>query len=412
MKKIVFAMLAALSVTGTGCSLETVDTSHVVWVKEPSMIFDRMQRAEGLETVPVYDGNQAICYVFADQTSAPESWTDGYKSGAVFVERYGKQGVMNFQGETLYPVSVNVFDIANTGILYTTYEKGMGFCALDNPDVYDGASGSGIVFEHDFRSVKKAKKVELNPVSGVMYAAAVRNGKTGLWNVLTKEFREYGFPEVKGHFAANLIENGTLGKAVIADADGHVYADCDEEISWKYYVNGYYLVGHGPYGLVKADTGERITDIRYDEILYYEDGYCPVRKGDKWGYLDTEGRLAVDCILEDASPLYNGKAYVKFNGFYGIMDLARTARHSIAVNKKTLTKGWTAWTKGRTGTATVLVENLNIRSGPGGDIVDGAEIGRTYEVYEQKEQGGYTWYRIDENAWLADNGSWVQYHKD
>ena len=58
------------------------------------------------------------------------------------------------------------------------------------------------------------------------------------------------------------------------------------------------------------------------------------------------------------------------------------------------------------GTVTVLVRELNVRSGPGTgyDIVTQASSGEEYDVYEISEDGTYTWYRIDEDRWVADAG--------
>ena len=58
---------------------------------------------------------------------------------------------------------------------------------------------------------------------------------------------------------------------------------------------------------------------------------------------------------------------------------------------------------------TVLVDNLNIRSGPGisSPIVGKAVNGKTYDASEKKNAYGYVWYCIGENEWIADSGSWV-----
>ena len=59
---------------------------------------------------------------------------------------------------------------------------------------------------------------------------------------------------------------------------------------------------------------------------------------------------------------------------------------------------------------TVLVDNLNIRSGSGisSPIVGKAVNGKTYAATEKKNAYGYTWYCIGENEWIADNGTWLR----
>ncbi len=66
------------------------------------------------------------------------------------------------------------------------------------------------------------------------------------------------------------------------------------------------------------------------------------------------------------------------------------------------------------GTAQVLVENLNMRSGPGQsfDKVGTASANTVYDVLEIQDAEGYTWYRVGEEEWFADNGNWVTFQKN
>lgn len=61
---------------------------------------------------------------------------------------------------------------------------------------------------------------------------------------------------------------------------------------------------------------------------------------------------------------------------------------------------------GTIGSLTVLVRQLNVRSGPGTGyaIVKTASAGEEYDVYDISESGSYTWYQIDEDQWVADSG--------
>ena len=64
--------------------------------------------------------------------------------------------------------------------------------------------------------------------------------------------------------------------------------------------------------------------------------------------------------------------------------------------------------------AEVKVENLNTRSIPS---TDGEKLGTVYPdnypVFEIKNDDKYTWYRISDNAWIADqNGEWGENTED
>ena len=62
------------------------------------------------------------------------------------------------------------------------------------------------------------------------------------------------------------------------------------------------------------------------------------------------------------------------------------------------------------GKVTVLTD-LNVRPMPStnGDPIDAVYYGQEFDVYEIQENGGYTWYRIGENRWIADNGTFLRY---
>ena len=57
-----------------------------------------------------------------------------------------------------------------------------------------------------------------------------------------------------------------------------------------------------------------------------------------------------------------------------------------------------------------LVE-LHIRKGPGlnYDVIRNLPYYSTITVYETSVADGYTWYRIDKNEWVANDGTWLEY---
>lgn len=75
--------------------------------------------------------------------------------------------------------------------------------------------------------------------------------------------------------------------------------------SGKCYSNGKYD---------KADNGNQ-------EINYFN-GYLPVCKGGKWGLIDVNGKEVVKCRFEDITSVYDGKAWAKQNGKWGVIRLA------------------------------------------------------------------------------------------
>ena len=62
---------------------------------------------------------------------------------------------------------------------------------------------------------------------------------------------------------------------------------------------------------------------------------------------------------------------------------------------------------------TDVIRKLNIRSSPTlelgeQNIVGDTTAGEVFNVYESLYNEGYTWYRIDDYRWIADDGTWAQ----
>ena len=65
------------------------------------------------------------------------------------------------------------------------------------------------------------------------------------------------------------------------------------------------------------------------------------------------------------------------------------------------------------GTAEVLVSDLTIRTGPSTDQpqAGNACMGSVYPIFEEKTTDNLTWYRINKDMWIADDGTWLNVTK-
>lgn len=63
------------------------------------------------------------------------------------------------------------------------------------------------------------------------------------------------------------------------------------------------------------------------------------------------------------------------------------------------------------GEATILTTNLNIRAKADKDSAWMGETSRPakFNVYEIVQNQGYIWYRIADNMWIANDGTWVAF---
>lgn len=58
----------------------------------------------------------------------------------------------------------------------------------------------------------------------------------------------------------------------------------------------------------------------------------------------------------------------------------------------------------------MVLENINVRTGPGteNEKLRVIQVNSTCGVYEEVEADGYTWLRIGEGEWIANDGTWVK----
>jgi len=105
----------------------------------------------------------------------------------------------------------------------------------------------------------------------------------------------------------------TTGKVIIPPVYENI-SSVGESIFYGYKGEHFYLFD---------STGQTLTDLVFDDIdpTGYKYGLLAVKKGGKWGYIDTTGNMAIDSAYEEAFGFdANGHAYVKLNGKRGLID--------------------------------------------------------------------------------------------
>ena len=69
------------------------------------------------------------------------------------------------------------------------------------------------------------------------------------------------------------------------------------------------------------EKGERISEHSYEGIKAFEGKeMCAICLDGKWGYIDREENLKIECSYEDCGSFANGYAAVKENGLWGYID--------------------------------------------------------------------------------------------
>ena len=198
----------------------------------------------------------------------------------------------------------------------------------------------------------------------------------------------------------------------IFSPDGTKVNDLSTEMKYRTgsYINGYYVISDGTYTtLIDAASGGNVA-TQYQDTKYFEDGYAPVKKNGKWGYVDHTGKEVTDFIFDDACTVYDGYAWVYYNGKYGILNFQNTLDSS----SQQINAYWCSPTdETALGKLTVNISDLSIRKGGSTDAKQTGTCmnGSVYPVFEQKKDTDYTWYRINEEDWVASEGTWATYEE-
>ncbi len=205
---------------------------------------------------------------------------------------------------------------------------------------------------------------------------------------------------------------------------GYYYIKSDgskvEQYGYLYgiFANGYYAATEDMNGkkqaLIDPTTGEPICEFMYDEVQYFVDGYCPVKRNGKWGLINEYGEEVISCCFDSMSSVYKGKIAVMLDGEFAVIDLTASLEDGAVLTKDIITKAFNdqAFTSGYVApdpTQHFMVwipyNNLYIRTGAGTNyshlsyfIPPGA-----YEIVEVQSGTGST------AGWgkLANGDGWV-----
>lgn len=331
----------------------------------------------------------------------------GYGGDAVFVKQDGLYGIYNYEGEMLLEFqAVNIANIQHAIV------------------VSKGEETVWYLVSKDYQSVDYSKQYIAGYEGLPMY---IKDGRV---------YSAYGDEEITGKtgnasdYYLLRKQDGTCGVCdgsyqVISEMDGYA---CSKNV----FSNGYVFLSdtpcsytsdetgkihtHGSFALYNGITGEAITDYIYEDAGYLRDGVAPVKTDGKWGYINAEGNTVIDFIFEEASSLYNQRAYVKYNGQWYNVNINNLLLNSSDMESLLLDASYEKATQdtGGIGKVTVLVDKLNIRAGSSVETEkNGTAVnGKTYDVFEIKKNEEYTWYRIGDNRWIADNGTWCNYQEN
>ena len=315
MKKTILVLLMLLS----SCSTKTENnTTEPVGVDEPEeeVVVDIWAIEPNLE----YD-NAIINLTFYNYdglfVNREEPYGDHHK-GEVIVEKDGKYGQLTSDGNINVNIEYGDMVVLYDGTILFSLKEGIGPCAVlntDNSVDYIDSCGIGsdgyyvafmqtesgyMLLAYDEYDVTEYTKdlygdkfllaSKSNKYSGLDDYILIENDKTTSFGLNPREI--YCFD-----YSSNIILFSTE----------HPLDENYHAVNPKYY----------------DEKGNLLFD-GFDGGLGFYEGYAPVMKNNKWGYIDMNGNLIVDCIFDVATQIYEGKSWVVLNeklGKLNIIDL-------------------------------------------------------------------------------------------
>lgn len=390
-------------------------SANPYWIVEPGMAMDDLMI---LTTSTYSDSSDTSTW---EKTGMPVNWDDGmkdaYATPFVGISRYGALEVQDFDGNEVFQANVT-FD--QDKISYDAVDH--CFIYSDGDAVYRISRDFSTLSEFTTSSSKALKDIGFVMLDDKL--VYVEHGKDGKTASIVSD-KTY---DASGHRAIVPVVDSSFAMTgyKVLDESGNALADGSSGMVVKdTFVNGYYAVEEksqdgsslltdkdGLMAIVKADTGEAITSYIYQDVLYFEDGYCPAKRDDKWGFIDETGKEVIPCAFDAVSYTANGHAYVCHDGQWGILNLDALKSNAFVTVDDLFPS---AVQETVSGTVTVLADNLNVREKPSSaaNAVDLVYKDESYPFDAMMENGGYTWYRIGENEWIADkDGEYLQVEKN
>lgn len=374
----VFALTAGLL---SGCAggqasvAETASpspTANAYWIVEPTMEFDTVENFNRVYTNRMYTEGTGY------STEWGEAWDSEHSAGvdeitytgnAIAVCKDGKWGIYDYDGNALQEISISpamqdyhrdsymqspVMFLDSDATPFYTYRHFLYYVDGNDTDHAQVLSG-------DFRSVSPIDGSQIQP-DEELHNYYYIDGEVKMLQQLKGDW-QFTDPDVdfsadgKRHLLVELDDDMVWQDDVIVQNDTMTRIDKLTTIGSPddTFVNGFIRVTNlepeaveqtdalgmhhiipdydNQIGFYSVDLQKMIGDgCVYEDAGYFVDGYAPVKKNGRWGYIDETGKEVTDFIFADASEPYEGHVYVADNGSYGILDLQRMLDDGVEVN--------------------------------------------------------------------------------
>ena len=356
--------------------------------------------------------NRTIIYMMDDFYNSSKSlaFTRGYEKGGVFIYKHGRFGVMNGNGEVVIDPQYENFTqwskmMINESIVMACelkYDYSSDYCT-DAWGIGGNYPPLGHMNEDGSITSIFGELIDTQTI----YSDAVAAG----W---LEEGDSFVFHSIGEDDFTSIGDYYLVGKDNIMHlADDHnrtVIVYSDNVILFADFITSedHSNVAYSNYQFCKEDGS--ILASGFEEAYGFFEGYAPVKKDGKWGYIDKNGQCITGYIFDKATPLCDGKAWVIYNGRTGKLNFIDIIEHNLPFDEKVLDVEKYDVSDDSTKWIEVQVDNINIRDMPStsGKKKSTANTGDIFPYLNTTENEGYTWYQLNQDRWIADkDGEWI-----
>lgn len=327
-------------------STPSAAVSGYTWVIEPSYDYDDVAIVKQFDT-PWGEGTLAT-FVRKEYDRYEYNPGKEYKGIFTATDTYGKWGLVDSSGITIIDNIYDKINISNwlykyhyieVSYLedsYGDYKYYSDYWLDDNFNEVKPSTGLGsdpgfdyfydidtgrVYFVDWMMGNRELTGDKLSEVYKPIISAVVTEGETKL--IYGEEVLQHNFfTDRSGTGMYGLISGGKI--TVPMEYEGYFepetadeFSTCNRIVFWKN--NKIYVFDK---------DGNCYSDGVYDKVdngnqeLYYFNDYLAVCRDGKWGLIDVNGNEVVECCFDDISSVYDGKAWAKQNGKWGVIELA------------------------------------------------------------------------------------------
>ncbi len=275
-----------------------------------------------------------------------------FKNALAVVGKNGKYGIINKLNQLILPIEYDEIGSFNDGLALVVKNNLYGFTNTSGDVVIPLKYQSVGSFQNGYAYVEQQVKVDTaeteKSLKGIINSKGelvvnIENDWIEPFNnrgiARARKNNKYGLYTINGSLLVDFIYDNigefNNGYALVADSNTYTFINekgklitdfkfeySPEALTYSKFSDlGFAKVmTKGKFGIIDT-TGEKVVPAIFDAIGKYKpSGLTAVSKKGKWGYANQDLRLSIQYLYDFGADFVNGKAIVKKDDIYGIID--------------------------------------------------------------------------------------------